>query len=187
MTTGIGWPFAAVSLPPSQYIVVAGADLEPMDEELEFLRSILLYLVPIALAIAGVGGWFLARQSLSPVVAMADAGEAHRRREPERAPARRQSARRAGTPGRDVQRAAGPARGLAVQQRQFMADASHELRTPVATTRTAASVALQQAHRDEREYREALEIVEQQAARLRGSWTTCSPWRGPTRATTRCA
>ena len=53
-----------------------------------------------------------------------------------------------------------------VQQRQFMADASHELRTPVTTTRTAAAVALQQQHRDESEYRETLEIVEQQAARL---------------------
>jgi signal transduction histidine kinase len=52
------------------------------------------------------------------------------------------------------------------QQRQFMADASHELRTPVTTTRTAATVALQHPHRDEREYRDTLEIVEQQAVRL---------------------
>ncbi len=52
------------------------------------------------------------------------------------------------------------------QQRQFMADASHELRTPVATARTAASVALQQPHRDERDYRETLEIIEQQTVRL---------------------
>src|SRR5687768_6672779 len=47
-----------------------------------------------------------------------------------------------------------------------MADASHELRTPVTTTRTAAAVALQQDHRDESEYRDTLKIVEQQAARL---------------------
>jgi two-component system, OmpR family, sensor kinase len=52
------------------------------------------------------------------------------------------------------------------QQRQFMADASHELRTPVTTTRTAAAVALQQAHRSEEEYRETLAIVEQQTTRL---------------------
>jgi signal transduction histidine kinase len=47
-----------------------------------------------------------------------------------------------------------------------MADASHELRTPVTTTRTAAAVALQQDHRDESEYRDTLKIVEEQAVRL---------------------
>jgi signal transduction histidine kinase len=52
------------------------------------------------------------------------------------------------------------------QQRQFMADASHELRTPVTTARSAASVALQQTHRDEQDYRETLTIIEQQTARL---------------------
>jgi signal transduction histidine kinase len=47
-----------------------------------------------------------------------------------------------------------------------MADASHELRTPVATARAAASIALQQPRRDEREYRETLEVIEQQTVRL---------------------
>jgi CheY-like chemotaxis protein len=58
------------------------------------------------------------------------------------------------------------ARGEPDQQHQFMADASHELRTPVATTRTAANVALQQRHRYESEYRDTLAIIEQQATRL---------------------
>jgi signal transduction histidine kinase len=52
------------------------------------------------------------------------------------------------------------------QQRRFMADASHELRTPITTTRTAANVALQQHHRDEDEYRHSLAVIEQQATRL---------------------
>ena len=55
-----------------EYVVVVGNALEPLDEELELLREILGYVVPIALGLAGFGGWFLARQSLSPVVAMAD-------------------------------------------------------------------------------------------------------------------
>ena len=55
-----------------EYLVVVGTSLEPTDEELESLRGILVYLVPLSLIVAGIGGWFLAGRSLSPVVAMAD-------------------------------------------------------------------------------------------------------------------
>jgi len=41
-------------------------------------------------------------------------------------------------------------------QRRFMADASHELRTPVTVARTAAQVTLAGPCRTEAEYREAL-------------------------------
>ena len=158
--------FRRIRLPQAEYIVVVGADLEPMDEELEFLRGILGYVVPIALVIAGIGGSFLARQSLAPVVAMADRArrigvENLSERLPVANP-RDELGRLAGT----FNELLGRLESSLLQQRQFMADASHELRTPVTTTRTAAAVALQQDHRDEAEYRETLRIVEQQAARL---------------------
>jgi signal transduction histidine kinase len=47
-----------------------------------------------------------------------------------------------------------------------MADASHELRTPVSVVRTASEVILSRDHRDEGEYREALGIVGGEARRL---------------------
>ena len=156
-----------VTIPPGvEYVIVVGSSLEPTDEELESLRGILAYLVPLSLVVAGIGGWFLAGRSLSPVVAMAD------------------RARKIGVESLNARLpVANPRDELGLlaetfnellarletsveQQRQFMADASHELRTPVTIARTAARVALQQPTRTESEYRETLEIVEQETIRL---------------------
>jgi heavy metal sensor kinase len=160
--------FRRVTIPSHKatYVVVAGSSLEPTDEELESLRGLLSYLVPIALVVAGIGGWFLARKSLAPVVTMV---ERARRMSAENLSGRLPVA----NPRDELGQLAETFNGLLgrletamTAQRHFMADASHELRTPVATTRTAANVALQQVHREEHEYRETLAIIEQQAARL---------------------
>jgi len=148
------------------YLVVAGTSLEPTDEELEAVRETLAYVVPIALLLAGLGGWFLAHRSLAPVVAMAErarriGGENLSGRLPVANP-KDELGRLAGTFNELLERL----EFAMSQQRQFMADASHELRTPITTTRTAANVALQQRHRNEDEYRHALEVIEQQATRL---------------------
>lgn len=157
-----------VSIPPADtpYLVVVGSSLEPTDEELESLQEVLAYVIPIALVLAGAGGWFLARQSLAPVSAMA---ERARRIGADDLSARLPVA----NPRDEFGRLAGTFNDLLnrleaslTQQRQFMADASHELRTPVTTSRIAAAVALQQSHRTEEEYRETLAIIEQQSTRL---------------------
>jgi two-component system, OmpR family, sensor kinase len=148
------------------YIVVAAIALEPTDEELASLRTVLAYVIPIALMLAGAGGWFLAQQSLGPVAAMAARAR--------RIGAADLSARLpVANPRDELGLLAATFNDLLarleaslVQQRQFMADASHELRTPVATSRTAAAVALQQPHRPETDYRESLAIIEEQTARL---------------------
>ena len=51
-------------------------------------------------------------------------------------------------------------------RRQFLADASHELRTPVSIARTAADVALSRADRSDAEYPDALELVARQMKHL---------------------
>jgi signal transduction histidine kinase len=51
-------------------------------------------------------------------------------------------------------------------QRRFMADASHELRTPVSVIRSAAEVTLSRPSRSEAEYRDALGIAGDEGRRL---------------------
>ncbi len=51
-------------------------------------------------------------------------------------------------------------------QRRFTADASHELRTPVSVIRATVDVTLTRQHREEAEYREALDIIGRQARGL---------------------
>ena len=51
-------------------------------------------------------------------------------------------------------------------QRRFTADASHELRTPVSVIRATVDVTLTRQHRDEGEYREALDTIGRQARGL---------------------
>jgi heavy metal sensor kinase len=53
-----------------------------------------------------------------------------------------------------------------LQQRQFMADASHELRTPLYVINTTTQVTLEQPHREESEYRDALMMIDEQSRRL---------------------
>jgi heavy metal sensor kinase len=152
--------------PHTEYIIVAGQSLRRVEEDLGPLKMILLYTIPATIAIAGIGGWFLARKSLSPVVVMAER-------------AARMTAENLGgrlpvvNPKDELGQLAGTFNALFgrlerafAQQRQFMADASHELRTPLATARTAASVTLQEPSRSESEYRDALRIVDDQTRRL---------------------
>ena len=157
---------AVVGPSRTQYVIVGGTDLEATEDELASLRRVLLSVVPLALVIAGIVGWFLARHSLSPVMMMAER-------------ARRIGVENLGdrlpvsNPHDELGRLAATFNELLdrlatsfSQQRQFMADASHELRTPVATTRTAATVALQVLHRNESDYRETLQLIELQTERL---------------------
>ena len=148
------------------YVIVVSQPLDLLSEELEILGNILLAAIPIALALASLGGWFLAKKSLTPVVIMSE------------------SARRIGAENLDLRLPiANPRDELGrlaatfnellerlqssfTQQRQFMADASHELRTPLSVMRTAAEVTLEQPQRDESEYREALTMIDRQTDRL---------------------
>ena len=147
------------------FTLVVARPLADLAREQHQLREAMLVVIPLALLLAGSGGWWLASIGLRPV---------------------RQMARRAASIPLNGLEDLGPAprddelgqlssafnglvarlRGAVETQRQFMADASHELRTPVSIIRTAADVALSRERRDEAEYRDVLATTSAQAGRL---------------------
>jgi heavy metal sensor kinase len=142
---------------PVTFVVVA--PLAEVHELLESIRGTFLIAIPIALAIAIAIGYGLARRSLSPIMAMTAQAErisAHTLHE--RLPVV--------NPHDELGRLAASF-NLALdridvaleQQRRFTADASHELRTPVAVIRTEADVALDGGGRSPRQYRDALVVI----------------------------
>jgi len=152
--------------PDTPYIIAVSQSLETVTEELELLWHIFAGAVPLALMVAGIGGWFLARKSLAPVVEMSDTAQRisveHLAQRLPIANPRDELGQLAATFNALLARL----EASFAQQRQFMADASHELRTPLAVMHTTADVTLQQPYREESEYREALAIIGQQTQRL---------------------
>jgi heavy metal sensor kinase len=148
------------------YIFAVSQPLDRVAEELMSMRRILFIAVPLALALAGLGGWFLARRSLAPVVTMSErARRIGAENLEERLPIvnpRDELGRLAATFNELLTRLEGSFQ----QQLRFMADASHELRTPLFVLRTATDVTLGREHREENEYREALRIASEQTHRL---------------------
>ena len=153
---------------PTGNISVAGvmAPSDGIEAEHRELLAALAVGVVIALVVAGVGGWLVARQSLRPLTDLA----AQAALITERDPSGRLQTPHADELGRLARAFNAVLDRLATalgNQRQFMADASHELRTPVSVVRTTAQVTLSQPARPEHEYRESIAIVEEQSGRLK--------------------
>ena len=64
MERRIGVSNASLDSPPKSYVVVISQSFDLVTSELKWIRLILFLTVPVALALAGLGGWFLARRSL---------------------------------------------------------------------------------------------------------------------------
>ena len=148
------------------YRVLVVQRLDGILTELNTLRRTILFAVPLTVLLAAAVSYLLARKSLQPVVAMSrDAdriGSGNLAARIEVANPRDELGQLAGTFNRLLER-------LQIsfdRQRHFMADASHELRTPVSVARTAAQVNLTGPERPAAEYREALELIEKQMSRL---------------------
>lgn len=149
-----------------RFAIVVWTSMAPLQEERETLQFAMLLGIPLALLLAGLGGLGIGRRSLQPLADMAAQAEATGVQTADTRLIAPNPDDELGTLARAfnglLERLARSLRA----QRTFMAEASHQLRTPVSIVRTTAQVTLGREGRTEAEYREALALVATQAGRL---------------------
>ena len=146
--------------------IVAWTSLAPLDAEQRNLQRAMVLGIPLAVALAIAGGLGISRRSLRPLEQMAGQTTAIDSRDPSTRLSGFNPHDELGTLGRSINALLDRLQLSLEQQRSFMADASHQLRTPVSVVRTATQVTLGRDDRTTEEYRDALEIVSRQAERL---------------------
>ena len=148
------------------YTIAVWTSMQGLARESATLQQAIWIGVPLALVLAGLGGSAIARNTLRPLADMARQADTIDR-------GLTDAQLRVPNPDDELgvlaiafNRLLGRVAESLRSQREFMADASHQLRTPVSVVRTAAQVTLSRPDRTAEEYRDSLEIVSRQSLRL---------------------
>jgi heavy metal sensor kinase len=166
--SGVGESRVATALadgPGGPYIARAIMSLEPFERQMSILATVVAAFVPVAIGLALLGGYLLARRVLSPVDRMVEVAKhitaSDLRQRVEVVNADDELGRLAQTINSLFDRL----EKSIDEMRRFTADAAHELRTPLAVLRSGIEVALR-VPRSPEEYRQALEAAADEASRL---------------------
>nr|MDP9362357.1 HAMP domain-containing protein [Acidobacteriota bacterium] len=150
----------------THYTVVVARALSEQSDRLESAAHAVFFGIPLALLVAAVGGYLLAWKSLAPVTTMsAKARQIGAETLDERI--------EIGNERDELGFLAATLNGLLERlqlafesQRRFMADASHELRTPIAIIQGEADVVLARRDRSADDYRESIEVMQRASRKL---------------------
>lgn len=145
------------------------AALRPEQDDVQLLRQVrttIFLAIPLALLLSIIAGFLLARRSLAPLddivrqTATITAASLD-----DRLPVVNPHDE-LGRLAQIINDLLGRVGDAFRTQRQFVADASHELRTPIAIIRGEADVTLRRTERSAQEYREALGVIHGESVRL---------------------
>ena len=153
-----------VRAPTGRYTVVAASPLDAVRRSVQALSRSLWIAVPCLVLLVGVVAWYVTGRALRPVEAIRAEVESITatsldRRVPE-PNSHDEVARLATTMNQMLDRL----EDASARQRQFVSDASHELRSPVAAIRTTGEVAL--AHPDRADWPEVVQRMLAEDARM---------------------
>ncbi|MFD1713959.1 sensor histidine kinase [Amnibacterium flavum] len=156
--------FEATAAENNGFVVVAGQSLDTVDEAVATVSRLLLVTVPLLIVLLAVATWIVVGRALRPVERMRREVDAvggttlHRRVDDHGA--RDEIGRLATTMNSMLDRLEASQRS----QRRFVSDASHELKSPLASLRQYAEVA--QAHPDRISSQELTDAILDEGARL---------------------
>lgn len=170
LTIGRGTEIRVFALPLKvasySYSIVVWKPLLDQQQEMFQVRKAFLLAIPAALLLSSVGGYFLARRNLVPIVKLGDqaarisSNNLHQRLTVEN------DENELGQLTAAFNQLLGRLKVSFDQQRRFMADASHELRTPLAIVRGESEIALSGKDRGIEEFRDALGTIHDEGVRM---------------------
>jgi heavy metal sensor kinase len=147
------------------FLIFSIAPLDSIAADLGVVRRVIFFALPLVLGLAGIGGYLLSTRSLAPLRWMAEQAR-------EITGSNLNTRLDIGNAAEELEVLTASFNELLGQldqsfesMRRFVADASHELRTPIAVIRGEADVALSH-DRGAAEYQESLAIVLDESRRL---------------------
>lgn len=150
-----------------EYVTHASATTEPVDEAVEEMAILLLWSSPLLLVLIACSGYWISSRSLRPVDAMTSAARrigAQDLTSRLPVPASNDEISRLATAWNEMLQRLEESFN---RMQRFTADAAHELRTPLASIRTAAELTLRRPRTSD-EYRQALRQIIEISCRMQG-------------------
>ncbi len=154
----------AADTPDGQVTVLVARALDGADEATWALVQVLAIGVPLLLVLVGLVAWTLVGRALAPVAAMTGAADEITATDLDRRLPESEGRDEIARLGRTLNAMLGRLADSRDRMSAFVADAAHELRSPVSSLRQHAEVALE--HPDQTEVTDMAEVVRAESLRL---------------------